>query len=91
MPANAVASETVSYDYDPNGRLVRATYADGRQVEYVYDANGNELSRIHTKAHCDNGVGNGADCRPGMARFNNDDVGGVPGDPGAKGGVDAGT
>ena len=38
------------------------------------------------EATCDNGVGNGPDCRPGRARFNNDDVGGVPGNPGARGG-----
>jgi hypothetical protein len=43
------------------------------------------------KAHCDNGVGNGPDCRPGRARFNNDDVGGVPGAPGARGGGAQGT
>jgi hypothetical protein len=47
--------------------------------------------------HCNNGVGNGPDCRPGLAHFNNDDnptVGlGVPGDPGSmkggRGGVNA--
>jgi hypothetical protein len=46
---------------------------------------------------CNNGVGNGVDCRPGKAHFNNDDnptVGlGVPGDPGSmkggRGGVNA--
>jgi hypothetical protein len=50
-----------------------------------------------TPQHCNNGVGNGADCRPGKAHFNNDDnptVGfGVPGDPGSmkggRGGVNA--
>jgi hypothetical protein len=40
---------------------------------------------------CNNGVGNGPDCRPGKAHFNNDDVEpfdthGVPGSPGSKGG-----
>ena len=39
---------------------------------------------------CNNGVGNGADCRPGKARFNNDDAGGVPGDPGSRGGPASG-
>ena len=46
---------------------------------------------------CNNGVGNGVDCRPGKAHFNNDDnptVGhGIPGDPGSmkggRGGVNA--
>ncbi len=32
--------------------------------------------------HCDNGVGNGADCRPGSAHFSNDDHGGTIGSPG---------
>lgn len=42
------------------------------------------------RAHCNNGVGNGPDCRPGKARFNNDDNGGVPGDPGSRGGPRSG-
>jgi hypothetical protein len=45
----------------------------------------------HCKAHCNNGVGNGADCRPGRARYSNDDHGGLPGKPGARGGGAAGT
>ena len=45
--------------------------------------------------HCNNGVGNGPDCRPGKAHFNNDDEvpfesHGVPGDPGSKGGHSGG-
>ena len=37
------------------------------------------------KAHCDNGVGNGPDCRPGRARYANDDPAGTgPGNPGAR-------
>ncbi len=44
---------------------------------------------------CNNGVGNGADCRSGKAHFNNDDETpfpsfGVPGSPGAKGGHSGG-
>jgi len=35
------------------------------------------------KEKCNNGVGNGPDCRPGKAHFNNDDAGGIPGAPGA--------
>jgi uncharacterized membrane protein len=35
------------------------------------------------KEKCNNGVGNGPDCRPGKAHFNNDDTIGVPGAPGA--------
>jgi hypothetical protein len=43
------------------------------------------------RGHYNNGVGNGPDCRPGKARFNNDDNptagSGIPGDPGSwKGG-----
>ncbi len=41
-------------------------------------------------AKCNNGVGNGPDCRPGKARFNNDDAGGVPGAPGSRGGPASG-
>ena len=36
-----------------------------------------------TKEKCNNGVGNGPDCRPGKAHFNNDDAGGIPSAPGA--------
>lgn len=42
-------------------------------------------------AHCDNGVGNGPDCRPGRATFSNDDHGGTTGNPGALGGGAGGT
>jgi hypothetical protein len=48
------------------------------------------------KVHCNNGVGNGPDCRPGKAHFNNDDgplpfeSDGVPGNPGSKGGHSGG-
>ena len=46
-------------------------------------------------SHCDNGVGNGSDCRPGKAYFNNDDEGGTPhvgtpGDPGSQHGYKGG-
>jgi hypothetical protein len=43
-----------------------------------------------TPQHCNNGVGNGADCRPGKAHFNNDDGTGVPGAPGSRGGPASG-
>ena len=53
------------------------------------------------KEKCNNGVGNGPDCRPGKAHFNNDDGDTqfeykewlppfVPGDPGARGGPRSG-
>jgi hypothetical protein len=43
------------------------------------------------EVRCNNGVGNGPDCRPGQAHFNNDDEipflsNGVPGAPGSRGG-----
>jgi hypothetical protein len=45
-------------------------------------------SETETREKCNNGVGNGPDCRPGKARFNNDDnptAGmGIPGDPGSR-------
>lgn len=44
-----------------------------------------KCARKCRKQHCNNGVGNGADCRPGRARFNNDDLEGQgPGSPGAQ-------
>ena len=36
----------------------------------------------HGGSHCNNGVGNGPDCRPGRAQFSNDDHGGSIGSPG---------
>ena len=34
-----------TYTYDNTGRLTGVTYADGSQLNYSYDANGNRLSR----------------------------------------------
>lgn len=36
---------TIGYTYDTAGRLIRATYANGTVIEYVYDAAGNPVSR----------------------------------------------
>ncbi|MCB1774078.1 MAG: RHS repeat protein [Gammaproteobacteria bacterium] len=37
-----------SYQYDAAGRLVVATYDDGAEIRFTYDANGNRLSRTVT-------------------------------------------
>jgi YD repeat-containing protein len=39
------ASRTVSYAYDDAGRLVRASYGDGKSIVYAYDNAGNLLRR----------------------------------------------
>jgi len=50
------------------------------------------LEAIAKSANCNNGVGNGADCLPpglvnnGRGDLDNDDSGGVPGNPGNRGG-----
>ena len=57
----------------------------------VASATGDTPPDPEPKVHCNNGVGNGPDCRPGKAHFNNDDVEpfdteGRPGSPGSRGG-----
>jgi len=69
--------ESFGVDLDGNG-----TVDSLETVTKVYDANDNLIST--TKSHCDNGVGNGPDCRPGRARCSNDDLGGTPGSPGCE-------
>jgi YD repeat-containing protein len=44
LPAEADAS--VSYIYDPLGRVVVARYDNGVCVAYVYDANGNRTAQV---------------------------------------------
>ena len=41
--SQAPAPRTITYSYDPAGRLVRADYGDGVAVSYTYDAAGNLL------------------------------------------------
>jgi len=81
MTTNEVASTT-----EPKTTVATATAAPSECKRVAA-----EKCLEKCKAHCNNGVGNGADCRPGRARFANDDFGGAPGAPGAKGGGAAGT
>lgn len=48
LPGSAFAS--VSYTYDPLGRVTTALYDNGRCVAYAYDANGNRTSQTNTMA-----------------------------------------
>ena len=41
----ALITRTISYQYDPLGRLVRAQYSTGERYEYAYSAVG--LHRDH--------------------------------------------
>ena len=43
QPAQFV-NATITYTYDPLGRLTQATYSDGTYFKYTYDAVGNRLS-----------------------------------------------
>ena len=43
LPQQAPTPRTITYSYDPAGRLVRADYGDGVAVSYTYDAAGNLL------------------------------------------------
>jgi len=46
LPESAVAS--VSYTYDPVGRVTTAIYDNGLCVAYAYDANGNRTAQTNT-------------------------------------------
>lgn len=71
---------------------VTTALAFGSTIGIASATNGGGPPEPQPREHCDNGVGNGSDnCRPGNARFNNDDElpppgFGVPGNPGSKGG-----
>jgi YD repeat-containing protein len=41
---------SVTYEHDTQGRLQKATYADGTTVTYSYDLNGNRISAVVTPA-----------------------------------------
>lgn len=43
-------AQTVSYSYDPSGRIIKATYSSGAAISYSYDASGNLLRREVTSA-----------------------------------------
>ena len=45
--ANASAG-TTQYEYDAQGRLVRAIYSNGNVVTYTYDAAGNRTAKVVT-------------------------------------------
>jgi YD repeat-containing protein/VCBS repeat-containing protein len=42
----SMAAETVRYTYDELGRISMATYPDGKQILYVYDATGNRTQQV---------------------------------------------
>lgn len=42
----SASAETVWYLYDQLGRISTATYPDGKQIVYVYDATGNRTQQI---------------------------------------------
>ena len=44
MSGSADAPRTITYAYDPLGRLISANYGDGNYFVYTYDAVGNQLS-----------------------------------------------
>ncbi|MHC4995120.1 MAG: hypothetical protein ACYTGQ_08725 [Planctomycetota bacterium] len=76
--AQEITYEIFAADLDGDG-----TIDFSETTTTVYDVNGNVVTM--TEQNCDSGVGNGADCRPGRARFNNDDLEGqAPGAPGAR-------
>lgn len=41
-------ADTVTYSYNANGQLIKATYAGGTVVTYTYDANGNRIAATVT-------------------------------------------
>lgn len=43
--ASTLLADTIRYDYDAAGRLVRVDFGNGKGVTYTWDANGNLLSR----------------------------------------------
>ena len=47
-PAYPAMGGSVSYEYDPLGRLERIVYDDGTVIDFVYDAAGNRTSRVVT-------------------------------------------
>ncbi|MBU6407177.1 MAG: hypothetical protein KGS44_08615 [Alphaproteobacteria bacterium] len=48
--ALAQSPETVTYQYDVQGRITRATYSNGVVVEYAYDAAGNRTQVVRSGA-----------------------------------------
>ncbi|PXA88992.1 hypothetical protein DMC18_18090 [Caulobacter sp. D5] len=44
--AGASVAETIPYKYDVYGRLIQATYSNGRIVAYKYDAAGNRTEVV---------------------------------------------
>ena len=43
--ASLVSADTVTYEYDDAGRLIKVDYGDGTAIEYSYDSAGNLLTR----------------------------------------------
>ena len=44
--AAKAANGSVTYTYDPLGRIASASYDTGVLIYYTYDANGNRLSQV---------------------------------------------
>jgi hypothetical protein len=76
--AQETTYEIFAVDLDGDG-----TIDFSETITTVYDESGNVVTK--TIQGCNSGVGNGADCRPGRATWNNDDLEGQrPGSPGAR-------
>lgn len=46
-----IRSGQTTYEYDSLNRLTKVTYADGAQILYYYDANGNRTSKLVSPAY----------------------------------------
>lgn len=55
----AAASDAQTFTYDGAGRLTQVTYASGKTISYVYDANGNLVSQNTTPQPPSSGGGGG--------------------------------
>jgi YD repeat-containing protein len=53
--SSATASaETITYTYDDAGQVIKATYTDGTEVDYLYDPMGNRVSMMVSSAPTNN-------------------------------------
>ena len=47
-------TETNNYTYNDAGQVVKASYADGTEVDYLYDASRNRVSRMVSNSPSNN-------------------------------------